>query len=178
MPRSVLATALTVALLSATPTLAEEAAPPAMAKATLINTDGEEAGMATLTQGPSGVLIHVKVEGLTPGKHGLHLHAHGVCEPHEGFKTAKGHVGKVPGGHGLLNPEGPEPGDIPNIFVGADGVGEMEAFTSLVSLVEGPNNLLDEDGSTFIIHENADDHLTQPIGGAGARVARGVIEAD
>ena len=87
-------------------------------------------------------------------------------------------MGLVPGGHGLLNPEGPEPGDIPNIFVGADGVGEMEAFTSLVSLVEGPNNLLDADGSTFIIHENADDHVTQPIGGAGARVVCGVIEAD
>ena len=177
MPKLTIPVALLSLGLLGVPALADDTAAPVMAKATLINTDGEEAGMATLTQGPSGVLIHVKVEGLTPGKHGLHLHAHGVCEPHEGFKTAKGHVGKVPGGHGLLNPEGPEPGDIPNIFVGADGVGEMEAFTSLVSLVEGPNNLLDEDGSTFIIHENADDHLTQPIGGAGARVACGVIEA-
>lgn len=178
MSRSVLATTLTVALLSATPSFAEEAVEPATAKATLINIAGHDVGQATLTQGPTGVLIHLKVTGLVPGKHGLHLHAHGVCEPLEGFKTAKGHVGKVPGGHGLLNPEGPEPGDIPNIFVGTDGVGEMEAFTSLVSLVEGPNNLLDEDGSTFIIHENADDHVTQPIGGAGARVACGVIEAD
>ena len=178
MPKLTIPVALLSLGLFTVPALADDAAAPVTAKATLINTDGEEAGMATLTQGPSGVLIHVKVEGLTPGKHGLHLHAHGVCEPHEGFKTAKGHVGLVPGGHGLLNPEGPEPGDIPNIFVGADGVGEMEAFTSLVSLVEGPNNLLDADGSTFIIHENADDHVTQPIGGAGARVVCGVIEAD
>ena len=35
--------------------------------------------------------------------------------------------------------------------------------------------LLDEDGSAVIIHEQPDDHLTQPIGGAGGRIACGVI---
>ena len=53
----------------------------------------------------------------------------------------------------------------------------MEAFTTFVSLTDGPNNLLDADGSTFVIHENPDDHLTQPIGGSGARVACGEIVA-
>jgi len=147
------------------------------AKANIINKNGDSIGTATLTQAPTGVLFHIRVEGLEPGKHGLHLHSHGLCEPGEGFKTAKGHVGKVEGAHGLLNPEGPEPGDLPNIFVGADGIGEMEAFSSAVSLDGGENPLLDDDGSTFVIHENADDHVTQPIGGAGARVACGLIEA-
>ncbi len=145
------------------------------ASASLINIEGKEIGVAHLVQGPNGVLLHVKVSGLTPGKHGLHLHSHGVCEPGAGFKTAKGHVGKVEGAHGLLNPKGPEPGDLPNIFVGADGTGEMEAFTTLVSL-KGDETLLDANGSTFIIHEKADDHITQPIGGAGARVACGIIK--
>ena len=178
MTRSLFAVSLLSAALLAGPAFGGEAPRPVTAEAALINSVGHEVGAATLRQGPTGVLIHVKVSGLVRGKHGLHLHAHGVCDPLQGFKTAKGHVGLKPGGHGLLNPEGPEPGDLPNIFVGTDGVGEMEAFTSLVSLTEGPNNLLDADGSTFIIHENADDHLTQPIGGAGARVACGVIEAD
>ncbi len=154
---------------------ASHAAP--TAQASLINAAGEVIGMAHLTQGATGVLIHVRVEGLTPGAHGLHLHSHGVCEAHEGFKTAKGHVGKVQGGHGLLNPNGPEPGDIPNIFVGVDGIGEMEAYSPRVSLVEGPNNLIDADGSSFVIHEKTGDHVTQPIGGAGGRVACGVIIA-
>ncbi len=35
--------------------------------------------------------------------------------------------------------------------------------------------LLDEDGSAVIIHEHPDDHLTQPIGSAGGRIACGVI---
>ena len=146
------------------------------AKAAMLDKEGSEIGFALLTQAPTGVLIHIKVSGLQPGKHGLHLHGLGVCEPDEGFKTAKGHVGKAEGAHGLMNPKGPEPGDLPNIFVGADGVGETEVFATMVSIEQGENPLLDSDGSTFIIHEAADDHMTQPIGGAGGRVACGIIE--
>lgn len=146
------------------------------ATADIIGKDGSTIGSATLIQAPAGVLIEISVSGLAPGKHGLHLHSHGVCEADTGFKSAKGHVGKVEGAHGLLNPQGPEPGDLPNLFVAADGTGQMEAFTTLVSLSED-NALLDADGSTFIIHENADDHVTQPIGGAGGRVACGVIKS-
>ena len=175
MIKSIMATALLLGVTTAQAFAADE---PHSAKATLINNTGDEIGFAKLTQAPTGVLFHIKVTGLTPGKHGLHLHSHGVCETDTGFKSAKGHVGKVEGAHGLLNPKGPEPGDIPNIFVGMDGIGEMEAFSTLVSLVSGEHNLLDADGSTFIVHENPDDHITQPIGGAGARVACGIITAD
>lgn len=164
----------TVVFFTALPFMHAQAAEEA--SATLINKQGTEIGVAHLKQGPHGVLIHVKVAGLEPGKHGLHLHSHGVCDGDAGFKSAKGHVGKVEGAHGLMNPKGPEPGDLPNIFVGADGVGEMEAFSTLVALKGDSNNLLDADGSTFIIHENADDHITQPIGGAGSRVACGIIK--
>ncbi|MDA7965876.1 superoxide dismutase family protein, partial [Ruegeria sp.] len=145
--------------------------------AEIINAQGDVIGTATAQQGPHGVLLHVRVRDLPPGKHGLHLHSHGVCEPGEGFKTAKGHVGKVEGAHGLMNPKGPEPGDLPNLYVGSDGVGEMEAYTTLVSLEGGDNALLDADGSTFIIHEKGDDHKSQPIGGAGGRIACGILTA-
>lgn len=149
------------------------------ASAKLIGLDNTEIGFANFKQGPHGVLIHVRVSGLTPGKHGLHLHSHGVCEHDEGFKTAKGHVGIKKGGHGLMNPDGPEAGDLPNIFVGEDGIGEAEMFTTLVSVgTGGEDDLIDADGSTLLIHENADDHITQPIGGAGPRVACGIIEKE
>lgn len=154
----------------AAPATQEEAAP--TAQASLVGADGETVGEATLTQGPAGVLIHLRAEGLTPGAHGLHLHAVGTCDHEGGFESATGHVGKVEGGHGLLNMDGPEPGDLPNLFVSEEGIGEMEAYTTMVTVEE----LLDEDGSSFIIHESADDHLSQPIGGAGGRVACGVIE--
>lgn len=147
------------------------------AVADLIDANGKIIGEATAEQGPNGVLLHVRVSDLPPGKHGLHLHSHGVCDTDQGFKTAHGHVGKVEGAHGLMNPNGPEPGDLPNLFVGADGIGEMEAFTTLVSVDGGQHALLDEDGSTFIIHEKGDDHISQPIGGAGGRIACGVLKA-
>jgi Cu-Zn family superoxide dismutase len=47
----------------------------------------------------------------------------------------------------------------------------------MVTLEGGEHPLLDEDGSTLIIHEAADDHMSQPIGAAGGRVACGLIEA-
>ncbi|MDX1292553.1 MAG: superoxide dismutase family protein, partial [Hyphomonas sp.] len=61
---------------------------------------------------------------------------------------------------------------LPTLGVAEDGSAGYEAFTRLTAL----DSLLDEDGSALIIHEAEDDHMTQPIGGAGARVACGVIE--
>ena len=52
------------------------------------------------------------------------------------------HVGKVDGGHGLLNPKGPEGGDLPNIWAGADGAAGYEAFSMIVP----SDAFADEDG--------------------------------
>lgn len=149
-------------------------------EAALLNNAGARIGRAVFTQGPTGVLIRVEAEGLTPGWHGIHLHAVGVCEGP--FTTAGGHINHHHGPaapHGLLNPEGPDDGDLPNVFAGADGRVMAEVFTPRARLAaNGPGQwLLDEDGSAIVIHASADDHASQPIGGAGARVACGVIAA-
>ena len=162
-----------LAALAAGPVLAQEQP---NASAIMLDASGAEIGSAKLVQGPAGILVHVKVTGLEPGAHGLHLHSVGVCDTGEDFETSEGHVGKAEGTHGLLNPEGPEPGDLPNLYVAADGIGDAEFFATMVSLGEGENDLLDEDGSAFIVHADPDDHRSQPIGGAGGRVACGVIE--
>ena len=83
------------------------------ATAQIINPDGEGIGEATLWQGPHGVLIHVELAGLSPGKHAIHLHAVGACEPD--FGASKGHINIWGAKHGLLNPEGPDNGDLPNL---------------------------------------------------------------
>ncbi|MBP0481318.1 superoxide dismutase family protein [Sagittula salina] len=164
---------LPLAILAAAPfaAMAESHMPAETASADILGAEGDTIGEATLTQGPKGVLLHVRVEGLAPGKHGLHLHATAVCDPAEGFKTSGGHVGKIEGGHGLLNMDGPEDGDLPNLYVNADGTGEMEAYTTMVTV----KGLMDEDGSALVIHEGGDDGVTQPIGGAGARVGCAAI---
>ena len=154
----------------------EEGVFPSMitAKASIIGSEGTEIGTASFLDGPNGELIRIELASgsLAPGWHGLHLHATGTCEDVGVFKESGGHHGKVEGAHGLLNHKGPEAGDLPNIWVAEDGSAGYEAFTRLTAL----DSLLDEDGSVLIIHESEDDHLTQPIGGAGARVACGVIQ--
>lgn len=139
----------------------------------LIDAEGIKIGTVNLLGGPNGVLMEVGIDsyGLMPGWHGLHLHQVGNCDDLGVFKLSGGHVGKVEDGHGLLNPNGPEGGDLPNIWAGADGAAGYEAFSTLFSLAD----LADEDGAALIIHENRDDHMTQPIGGAGPRVACAVI---
>lgn len=141
--------------------------------AAIIGGEGTEIGTANLLGGPNGILIRVEIApgGLTPGWHGLHLHMVGDCSDIGTFKASGGHVGMIAGGHGLLNPKGPEGGDIPNIWAGADGSAGYEAFTTLAQMSE----LTDADGSAILIHEGEDDHMSQPIGGAGGRVACGVI---
>ncbi|MEL6828678.1 MAG: superoxide dismutase family protein [Pseudomonadota bacterium] len=139
----------------------------------VIGLEGDAIGTLTGQFGPHGLLIQVEIMagGLTPGWHGLHLHQVGDCSDVGSFKLSGGHMGMIEGGHGLLNPKGPEIGDVPNIWAAADGSAGYEAFTNLVT----PADLSDEDGTALIIHANRDDHLTQPIGGAGPRVACAII---
>ncbi|MCE2482129.1 MAG: superoxide dismutase family protein [Alphaproteobacteria bacterium] len=145
-----------------------------MAAADIVNGDGDVIGKAAFEQTPTGVLISIDVTGLPPGGHGIHLHATGSCTPD--FKAAAGHINPDKAKHGLRNPEGPDNGDLPNLFAAADGSARAEFFTTRVSVSAGGTPaLLDEDGSAVIIHENPDDHMTQPIGGAGGRIACGII---
>ncbi len=145
-----------------------------MAVAEIIGSDGTIIGNATFEQTPTGVLISVDVTGLPPGGHGIHLHAVGSCTPD--FKAASGHINPDMVMHGLRNPEGPDNGDLPNLYSAVDGSARAEFFTTRVSVTGGGMPaLLDEDGSSVIIHENPDDHMTQPIGGAGGRIGCGII---
>ena len=155
--------------------LAAAVAPAAdMAGADIVGTEGAAIGKATFEQTPTGVLVSVEVTGLPPGGHGIHLHSVGACTPD--FKASKGHINPDKVKHGLRNPEGPDNGDLPNLYVAADGSARAEFFTTRVT-VSGGNMpaLLDEDGAAVIIHAQPDDHMTQPIGGAGGRIACGVI---
>ena len=144
------------------------------AGADLLNVEGSVIGKATFEQTPTGVLMFIDVAGLPPGGHGIHLHSVGTCTPD--FNAAKGHINPEGIKHGLRNPEGPDNGNLPNLYVAADGSAKAEFFTTLVSVAEGDMPaLLDEDGSTVIIHERLDDHMSQPIGGAGGRISCGII---
>lgn len=140
----------------------------------LINASGDSIGDVSLLGGPNGFLMEVTVVqgGLMPGWHGLHLHQIGDCSDIGEFKRSGGHLGKVSGGHGLLNPDGPESGDWPNIWAAENGSAALESFSTFIR----PDELTDQDGVALIIHEGRDDHLSQPIGGAGGRVACAALQ--
>jgi Cu-Zn family superoxide dismutase len=119
----------------------------------------------------------LNAKGLKPGKHGVHLHAVGKCEPD--FAASGGHFD--PGPAGNTDPDANHPfhmGDIPNLEVGANGTGSMTGVTSRITLSPGPLSLLDADGAAVIIHGNEDQGITgAPKSGVsgGPRVACGVI---
>lgn len=148
------------------------------ANADLKNIDGDVIGAATLTQSPHGVLVHIKVSDMPPGSKGVHFHSKAHCAADTGFKSSHGHHGEGEGEHGLVNAAGPGKGDLGNIYVGQDGIGEMQFFKTGVFLEGGDLPLFDEDGTAIVIHANEDDQVTQPIGGAGARLVCGVLDAN
>jgi superoxide dismutase, Cu-Zn family len=151
------------------------------ATAEFIDKESKPVGTATLTESPHGVLISLDLQGLPPETKAIHIHSVGTCEdPGEGFVASKGHLNPDGKEHGLMNPAGPDAGDLPNLVVREDGSVKVEMFTMLASLggAEGRATILDEDGAALVIHINRDDHITQPIGGAGPRIACGVIKAE
>ncbi|WP_299174460.1 superoxide dismutase family protein [uncultured Brevundimonas sp.] len=151
----------------------------ATGQAVLVNAQGANIGRVEMRQGPTGLVIKVEASGLTPGWHGIHIHATGECAAP--FTSSGGHInhGAPKAPHGLLNPGGPDDGDLPNVYAGADGKVNAELFTTRARISsEGSGQWLwDEDGSAIIIHANPDDHSTQPIGGAGDRVACAALSA-
>ncbi|GBQ64409.1 superoxide dismutase[Cu-Zn] [Komagataeibacter swingsii] len=156
---------------------------PAMAHAagtasgTLVGNDGADHGTMQVTDAPHGVLLRITAHGLIPGWHGIHFHEKGDCGPPK-FTSAGAHVhAATPVVHGLLNANANDAGDLPNLYVSQDGTATVEMYSTLVSLngADGRPALLDTDGSALVIHANPDDYRSQPIGGAGDRVACGVI---
>lgn len=144
------------------------------ATADLKDARGEAVGTASLWEDAGGVRVAAQVRGIPAGRHGIHIHAVGKCDPPE-FTTASGHFNPEGKKHGAKSPAGPHAGDLPNLEVGGDGTGRLEHMTKLVTLGTGPTSLFDADGSAVVIHAAPDDETTDPTGNSGGRIACGVI---
>jgi Cu-Zn family superoxide dismutase len=165
--RSVLAASLAGALL-ALPMAADATPAVGVASATLHDAGGERVGWAFFTETPGrGVQVIVVARGMTPGLHGLHVHTIGSCVAPT-FASAGGHFNP------LGVPHGSHAGDLPDLTVNQGGVGVMVGSAAF-TLLPGPLSLFDGDGAALVVHANADDHVTDPSGNSGARIACGVI---
>lgn len=129
-------------------------------------------GTVTFTQVDGGVKIVGDFEGLTPGKHGFHVHEKGDCSAHDG-SSAGAHFNPTNQPHGGPDSSARHVGDLGNVKADANGKAHYERIDSVISL-NGENSILDK---SIVIHQDPDDYTTQPTGNSGARVGCGVIHA-
>jgi Cu-Zn family superoxide dismutase len=142
----------------------------AKASVTLHDAHGAVVGWAKLHEDGRGrVHVNVHVTGLTAGAHGIHVHAVGSCIAP--FASAGPHHNPTGAKHGE------HAGDLPNLVVGANGKGHLNTKTARFTLTGGPTTVFDGNGSALVIHAAADDHVTDPAGNSGARIACGVVTA-
>jgi Cu-Zn family superoxide dismutase len=149
--------------------------PELTANASLLDSSGTRVGVATFSEGDGNTQMGVSVTGLAPGEHGMHIHENGTCTP-PGFESAGAHFNPASKQHGLLNPEGPHAGDMPNLVVEPDGSADTTFTVSASLLAEGPGSMIGSQQRAFVIHADPDDQKTDPSGNSGSRVVCGVIE--
>jgi superoxide dismutase, Cu-Zn family len=145
---------------------------PLKAIAVLHPTAGNKVGgTVRFTEVADGVQIQAEITGLSPGKHGFHVHEFGDCsaadlasagahfnptnKPHAGPDTAERHVG-----------------DMGNVEADASGAAKLEYVDHEISLTNDQRSVI---GRSVVVHAKADDLKSQPAGDSGARIACGVI---
>ncbi len=143
------------------------------AVAVLHATRGQGAsGTVTFSESRRGVMVRARIQGLSPGRHGFHVHEWGDCTAPDAA-SAGGHFDPWETQHGSPDapPAGRHAGDLGNLEAGPDGTAEVLRLVEGLSL-QGFHTLL---GRSVIVHAGADDLTSQPAGNAGPRVACGVI---
>ncbi|TPX32861.1 hypothetical protein SeMB42_g07567 [Synchytrium endobioticum] len=139
--------------------------------------DSAVKGTVTLHQESetSPTVMEVHLEGLTPGKHGFHVHEYG--DNTNGCTSAGAHYNPHGHTHGAPDDATRHVGDLGNMVAGPDGVAKGTISDPQVKLI-GPLSVI---GRTVVVHEGVDDlgkgghELSATTGNAGSRLACGVI---
>jgi Cu-Zn family superoxide dismutase len=130
---------------------------------------GKAQGEVSFVPTVNGVVMKVAVSGLKPnGTHGYHIHEFGRCDKPD-YKSAGGHFNPGKHSHGGPSASLKHMGDLGNLVANDKGVAEKEILMRDLKDVNAIKN------KAIIIHEKADDYLTQPTGNSGGRIACGVI---
>jgi Cu-Zn family superoxide dismutase len=127
-------------------------------------------GTVIFTKEDNGIRVVALIAGLTPGKHGFHIHEFGDCSAPDA-SSAGGHFnpGHMP--HGGPNDKEHHVGDMGNINADSSGVAHLDYTDNSITL-SGSNSII---GHSVVVHASPDDFKTQPSGNSGTRVACGVI---
>src|SRR5436305_7192569 len=128
-------------------------------------------GTVTFTPVTDGVQIHAEIAGLTPGKHGFHVHEFGDCSAADA-SSAGAHFNPTNQPHAAPDATARHVGDMGNIEADTSGAAKLDYLDHQMSLANDDRSIL---GRSVVVHAKADDLKSQPAGDSGARVACGVI---
>ncbi|MGD1044432.1 MAG: superoxide dismutase family protein [Bacteroidota bacterium] len=127
-------------------------------------------GVVTFEKVDKGIHVVANLTGLTPGKHGFHIHEFGDISSDDG-SSAGGHFNPTGMPHSMPMSEKRHAGDMGNVEADAEGNAHLD-YTDPVMKLNGKYSII---GHAVIVHEKEDDFKTQPTGNAGARIGYGVI---
>ena len=128
-------------------------------------------GTVTFTAAADGVKIHAEIAGLTPGKHGFHVHEFGDCSAADA-SSAGAHFNPTNQPHAGPDTAARHEGDMGNIEADASGNAKLDYVDHQISLTNDAKSAI---GRSVVVHAKPDDLKTQPSGDSGARIACGVI---
>ncbi|CAJ0600593.1 unnamed protein product [Cylicocyclus nassatus] len=135
-------------------------------------------GIIDITQSGNQVRFRGTVFTLTPGYHGMHVHA--IGDLGNGCMAAGPHFNPFGAPHGGLQGRRNDRhvGDLGNIFANRNGEAMFDIKTSGASITRGPRDII---GRTIVIHAMQDDlgktgrGESAMTGNSGMRVACGLI---
>jgi Cu-Zn family superoxide dismutase len=131
---------------------------------------GEASGVVTFTKVEGGIKVVAEIRGLTPGKHGFHIHEWGDVSSPDAMSAGSHFDPTMTKHHNSPESSPRHNGDLGNLEANDRGVARVELIDPVLSFT-GPTSII---GRGVIVHEK-EDNFGQPLGNAGGRVAAGVI---
>jgi len=130
----------------------------------------QKLGEVRFTKVSEGVKVTAVMSGLSPGKHGFHIHEFGDLSNKDG-KSAGGHFNPLEYSHGGREHEVRHVGDLGNLEISKSRK-TLVMFVDKRIKLNGNNSII---GRSVIVHDGQDDFSSQPSGRSGKRIAGGII---